>query len=147
MRQHLKLILLNAESKYILILHTDHWRQVCHWRSDFALSYSWSISGSHRSPTVLSASLTQPTATFPPSVSWIWMNDIIAIVYIVGKQETLTPPGHLVSPLVCRGLWMSTVVLYCWCHNDGASVLFCIGVCINTVTMVTFSLHVYFLNK
>ena len=29
-------------------------------------------------------------------------------------QETLTPPGHLVSPLVCRGPWMSTVVLYCW---------------------------------
>ena len=32
-------------------------------------------------------------------------------------------PGHLVSPLVFRGPWMSTVVLYCWCHNDGASVL------------------------
>ena len=30
----------------------------------------------------------------------------------LAKQETLTPPGHLVSPLVCRGLWMSTVVLY-----------------------------------
>ena len=39
------------------------------------------------------------------------------------KQETLTPPGHLVSPLICRGLWMSTVVLYCWCHSDSASVL------------------------
>ena len=25
------------------------------------------------------------------------------------KQETMTPPGHLVSPLVCRGPWMSTV--------------------------------------
>ena len=31
-------------------------------------------------------------------------------------------PGHLVSPLVCRGPWMSTVVLYCWCHSDSASV-------------------------
>ena len=41
----------------------------------------------------------------------------------LAKQETLTPPGHLVSPLVCRGPWMSTVVLYCWCHSDGASVL------------------------
>ena len=41
----------------------------------------------------------------------------------LAKQETLTPPGHLVSPLVCRGLWMSTVVLYCWCHSDSASVL------------------------
>ena len=31
--------------------------------------------------------------------------------------------GHLVSPLICRGPWMSTVVLYCWCHSDSASVL------------------------
>ena len=30
---------------------------------------------------------------------------------------------HLVSPLVFRGLWMSIVVLYCWCHSDSASVL------------------------
>ena len=41
----------------------------------------------------------------------------------LAKQETLTPPGHLVSPLVCRGPWMSTVVFYCWCHSDCASVL------------------------
>ena len=41
----------------------------------------------------------------------------------LAKQETLTPPGHLVSPLVCRGPWMSTVVLYCLCHSDSASVL------------------------
>ena len=41
----------------------------------------------------------------------------------LAKQETLTPPGHLVSPLVCRGLWMSTVELYYWCHSDSASVL------------------------
>ena len=41
----------------------------------------------------------------------------------LANQETLTPPGHLVSPLVCRGPWMSTVVLYCWCHSDSASVL------------------------
>ena len=33
------------------------------------------------------------------------------------------PPGHLVSPLACRGPWMSTSVLYCWCHSDSASVL------------------------
>ena len=33
----------------------------------------------------------------------------------LAKQETLTPPVHLVSPLVCRGPWMSTLVLYCWC--------------------------------
>ena len=41
----------------------------------------------------------------------------------LAKQETLTPPGHLVSHLVCRGPWMSTVVLYCWYHSDSASVL------------------------
>ena len=41
----------------------------------------------------------------------------------LAKQETLTPPGHLVSPLFCRGPWMSTVVLYCWYHSDNASVL------------------------
>ena len=39
------------------------------------------------------------------------------------KQETLTPPGNLVSPLVCRGQWMSTVVLFYWCHSYSASVL------------------------
>ena len=38
----------------------------------------------------------------------------------LAKQETLTPPWHLVSPF-CRGLWKSTVVLYCWCHSDSAS--------------------------
>ena len=41
----------------------------------------------------------------------------------LAKHETLTPLGHLDSPLVCRGSWMSTVVLYCWCHSDRASVL------------------------
>ena len=41
----------------------------------------------------------------------------------LAKQETLTPPGHLVSPLICRGPWMSTVVLYSWCNSDSASVL------------------------
>ena len=41
----------------------------------------------------------------------------------LAKQETLTPPGHLVSPLVCRGPWMSSVLLYCRCHSDSVSVL------------------------
>ena len=41
----------------------------------------------------------------------------------LAKQEKLTPPGHLVSPLDCRGPWMSTVMLYCWCQSDSASVL------------------------
>ena len=31
--------------------------------------------------------------------------------------------GYLVSPLVCRGTWMSTVVLYCWCNSHSASVV------------------------
>ena len=30
---------------------------------------------------------------------------------------------HLVSALVCRGPWMSTVVFYCWCRSDSASIL------------------------
>ena len=41
----------------------------------------------------------------------------------LAKQDTLTPPGHLVSPVVCTCPWMSTVVLYCWCNSDSASVL------------------------
>ena len=41
----------------------------------------------------------------------------------LAKQEMLTPPGYLVSPLVCRGPWMSTVVLYCSWNSDSASVL------------------------
>ena len=41
----------------------------------------------------------------------------------LAKQETLTPRRHLVSPLVCRGQWMSTVVLYRWCHSYSASFL------------------------
>ena len=39
------------------------------------------------------------------------------------SRRCMTPPGHLVSPLVYRGPWMSTVVLYCWCNRDSASVL------------------------
>ena len=30
----------------------------------------------------------------------------------LAKQETLTSPGHLVSPLVSRGLWMATVTVH-----------------------------------
>ena len=52
----------------------------------------------------------------------------------LAKQETLTPPGHLVSPLVNRGPWMSIVVLYCWCHSDSdsASVILYFTFCILT---------------
>ena len=78
-----------------------------------------------------------------PGVLWLWHFLYIVSVHIqcqasiytlslcrghswrvrLAKQETMTAPGHLVSPLVCRGPWMSTVVLYCWCHSDSASVL------------------------
>ena len=47
----------------------------------------------------------------------------------LAKQETQTPSGHLVSPLVCRSPWMSTVVLYCWCHSDSASVILYFTLC------------------
>ena len=40
----------------------------------------------------------------------------------LANEKTLKPPGHLVSPLVWKGPWMSTEVLYCWCHSDSASV-------------------------
>ena len=66
----------------------------------------------------------------------------------LAKQETLTPPGHLVSPLVCRGPWISTLVLYCWCHSDSASVLLYIFyICLNNATLHQFLLQLYrFLN-
>ena len=53
------------------------------------------------------------------------LNDCLDLGWRVrlAKQETLTLSGHLVSPLVCRGPWMSTVVLFCWYHSDSASVL------------------------
>ena len=63
----------------------------------------------------------------PPPVSSPYIYTFVLsrafMVVRLAKQETLTPAGHLVSPLVCRGPWMSTVVLYFWCHSDSASVL------------------------
>ena len=38
----------------------------------------------------------------------------------LAKQETPTLSGQLVASLVSTGPWMSTVVLYCLCHNDSA---------------------------
>ena len=57
----------------------------------------------------------------------------------LAKQETLTPPGYLVSPLVCKGSWMSTVMLYCWCFSYGASVL----LYFTLSNFVTLLLHTY----
>ena len=61
----------------------------------------------------------------------------------LAKQETLTPLGHLVSPLVCRGSWKSSVVLYCWCHSDSASVL-CIKHFCHTCSLCRVELVVQF---
>ena len=41
-----------------------------------------------------------------------------------GDADSSRAPGLTsVMYLVCRGPCMSTVVLYCWCHSDSASVL------------------------
>ena len=58
-----------------------------------------------------------------------------------GGGGAMTPPGRLVSPLVGGGPWMSTVVLYCWCHSDGASVLLYF-----TLQTVLTSFDIYFMN-
>ena len=62
-------------------------------------------------------------------------------------RKHYVPPEHLVSPLVCRGPWMSTVVLYCWCHSDSASFLlyFTLGKHIYSPWQMTF-LIVYILS-
>ena len=39
-----------------------------------------------------------------------------------GGDDSSRAPG-LTSGLQGRGPWMSTMVLYCWCHSDSASVL------------------------
>ena len=59
----------------------------------------------------------------------------------IAKQEMLTPPGHLVSPLVCRGPWMSTVVLYCWCHSHSASVLLYFTLLLRSSTFHKYNVH------
>ena len=53
------------------------------------------------------------------------------------------PPGHLVSSPVRRGPWMSTVVLYCWCLSDSASVLlyFTFKVTINDISVIYVTAH------
>ena len=50
---------------------------------------------------------------------------IVSRAFMVGaaSQERDADAGHLVSPLNSRGPRMSTMVLYCWCHSDRASVL------------------------
>ena len=78
-----------------------------------------------------------------PGVVWLWhflysvvrhpVSGLHVYTFVVshafmagatGQAGTLAPPGHLVSPLVCRGPWMTIVVLCCWCRSDSASVLY-----------------------
>ena len=49
-----------------------------------------------------------------------------------GDADSSRAPG-LTSG--CRGPWMSTVVLYCWCHSDGASVILYFTLIGNTISM------------
>ena len=83
-----------------------------------------------------------------PGVLWLWLflysvvphpvsclhiyTFVVSRAFMAGAASqagALTPPGHLVSPLVCRGPWMSTVVLYCWCHRVTVHQFFCILHC------------------
>ena len=74
-----------------------------------------------------------------PGVLWLWhflysvgphpvssphiYTFVVSRAFTAGAaSQALTLPGHLVSPLLCRGPWISTVVLYCWCRSDSAIV-------------------------
>ena len=54
-------------------------------------------------------------------------NTHIASCYTFRRQFRLTVHSFRTASGwqigTCRGPWMSTVVLYCWCHSDSASVL------------------------
>ena len=58
-----------------------------------------------------------------PWLEWNGLCVLIILKVFINCWSPNAPHGNLVSPLVCRGPWMSTVVLYCWCHSDSASVL------------------------
>ena len=86
--------------------------------------------------------LTQVLLCLFPGVLWLWhflysvgphpVSSLYLYTFVVsrsfmagaasqaGDADSSRAPG-LTS--ACRGPWMSTVVLYCWCHSDGASVL------------------------
>ena len=57
-------------------------------------------------------------------------NDACCLCCVVGipdhvpipKKETLSPPRHLVSPVVSWDSRMSTVIHCCLCHSDSASI-------------------------
>ena len=77
-----------------------------------------------------------------PGVLWLWhflynvgphpVSNLYIYTFVVSRTfmagaasqvGDADSPEHMVSPLVCRGPWMSTVLLYCWCHSDSSSVL------------------------
>ena len=59
---------------------------------------------------------------------------VVSQAFIAGaatKQETLTPPRHLVLPLVCRGPWMSpwcSIVVLQW-QCISSFVFYCLNFC------------------
>ena len=54
--------------------------------------------------------------------------------------------GHQVSSLVCRGPWMSTVVLYCWCQSDSALVLLYFMILVHDGSEVSCDSYLYTAN-
>ena len=96
--------------------------------SRFLAKLAWSISRSHK----VSNDIGRFSVVLSQTLDWLAYQASIYTLSLcrghswrvrLAKQETLTPSGHLVSPLVCRGPWMFTVVLYCWCNSDSASAL------------------------
>ena len=56
-----------------------------------------------------------------PSVFSRFCSLVLSMICLwLSKQEALTPPGHVVSPLASRG---PMNVLFCKCHIDGTSFL------------------------
>ena len=149
---HIHIYLLWLMSAYILYICVSfyllniQWNVINEWKEIF-LRLGLTHCKRYLFPLPCGAGSTVPREGFDSSVimpfSWCVVASYIVSVHIqcqdsiytlslcrghswrvrLAKQETLTPLGHLVSPLVCRGPWMSIVVLYCWCHSDSASVL------------------------
>ena len=59
----------------------------------------------------------------------------------LAKQEILILPGQLVLPLVSRGLWKLTVVLYCLCSSYIKSVVLYFHMCFILRTLLLFNCH------
>ena len=105
---------------------------------EVALDCSWSLCLVELVVQFPARGSTQVLLCLFPGVFWLW-HFLCSVVHIqcqtsiytlsmcrrhswrvrLAKQETLTPHS---SPLVCGGPRISTLVLYCWCHSDDASV-------------------------